>query len=238
MTPTMPALMEVLEATWPPASACAVNGWTLRDGAGGGKRVSATTGFGKIAVAEAAMQARGQAPLFQMRGDQAEDAMLEAKGYALIDQTALYVAPVDILATELPPSVTTFEIWEPLQIMRDIWANGGIGPARTAIMERAKDPKTGLFGRIDNRPAGAGFVAIHNGIAMVHALEVLSAHRRKGLGIYMMRQAAFWARKHGASHLALAVTEANTAANALYAGLGLTRVGSYHYRIKEGETPR
>nr|WP_255596725.1 GNAT family N-acetyltransferase [Cognatishimia sp. MH4019] len=227
----MPRLLDVLEATWPPASTRQIGGWTIRDGAGGGKRVSAATGSGDITVAEAAMER----PLFQMRGDQPEDAALEACGYVRIDPTLLYVAPVEILATDLPPRVTTFEVWEPLQIMREIWAQGGIGAARVAVMERVKGPKTGLFGRIDNKPAGAGFVAIHDGIAMVHALEVLDEHRRKGLGVYMMRQAAFWAQRNGATHLALAVTETNQAANALYAGLGLTRVGGYHYRIKQHE---
>lgn len=233
MTPDLPHLLEALEATWPPAATRQIGGWTIRDGAGGGKRVSAATGSGDIAVAEAAMQT----PLFQMRGDQPEDAALEALGYARIDPTVFYVAPVETLATELPPRVTTFEVWDPLQIMREIWAEGGIGPARVTVMERVKGPKTGLFGRIDNKPAGAGFVAVHDGIAMVHALEVLPTHRRKGLGVYMMRQAAFWAQRQGATHLALAVTEANIAANALYAGLGLIRAGGYHYRIKQGERP-
>ncbi|MEL7211488.1 MAG: GNAT family N-acetyltransferase [Pseudomonadota bacterium] len=232
MTPDLPKLLDVLEATWPPAAITQINGWTIRDGAGGGKRVSAATGSGDITVVEAEMKT----PLFQMRGDQPEDAALEAAGYARIDPTTLYVAPVEVLATELPPRVTTFEVWEPLQIMREIWAEGGIGPARVAVMARVIGPKAGLFGRIDNKPAGAGFVAIHDSIAMVHALEVLQDHRRKGLGVYMMRQAAFWARRNGATHLALAVTEANQAANALYAGLGLTPVGGYHYRIKKGET--
>ena len=231
--PDLPKLLEVLEATWPPTSTKQIGGWTIRDGAGGGKRVSAATGSGDIAVAEAAMET----PLFQMRGDQPEDSALEAAGYARIDPTTLYVAPVEAVATELPPRVTTFEVWEPLHIMREIWAVGGIGPARVAVMERVAGPKTGLFGRIDNKPAGAGFVAIHDGIAMIHALEVLDQHRRKGLGLYMMRQAAFWAQRNRASHIALAVTEANEAANALYAGLGLTPMGGYHYRIKQGETP-
>ncbi|MEL6595530.1 MAG: GNAT family N-acetyltransferase [Pseudomonadota bacterium] len=229
--PDLPKLLEVLEATWPPTSTKQIGGWTIRDGAGGGKRVSAATGSGDIAVAEAAMET----PLFQMRGDQPEDAALEAAGYARIDPTTLYVATVETLATDMPPSVTTFEVWEPLQIMHEIWAEGGIGPARLSVMARVTGPKTGLFGRIDNRPAGAGFVAIHDRIAMVHALEVLDQHRRKGLGLYMMRQAAFWAQRHGATHLALAVTEANQAANTLYAGLGLTPVGGYHYRSKKQE---
>ena len=116
--------------------------------------------------------------------------------------------------------------------MRDIWAAGGIGPARVEVMARAPGPKTSIFGRSNNRPAGAGFVALHEGIAMVHALEVLARHRREGLGRYMMQQAAFWAADRGATHMSVICTAANVSANALYTSLGFTLVGQYHYRRK------
>ena len=115
--------------------------------------------------------------------------------------------------------------------MRDIWAAGGIGPARVAVMERAAGPKTGILGRISDSPAGAAFCAIHDGIAMVHALEILPANRRKGLGVWMMRQAAFWAKANGADWMSVLCTKANDAANGLYASLGMQLVGQYHYRI-------
>ena len=44
--------------------------------------------------------------------------------------------------------------------------------------------------------------------------------------------AAQWGLTQGATRFALACTEANTAANALYAGLGMTPVAGYHYRQK------
>ena len=116
--------------------------------------------------------------------------------------------------------------------MRDIWAAGGIGPARIDVLARADGPKTGLFGRSNNRPAATGFVAIHDRIAMVHALEVLERHRREGLGRHMMRQASFWAADQGATHMSVICTQANRGANALYTSLGMTLVGQYHYRRK------
>ncbi len=99
-------------------------------------------------------------------------------------------------------------------------------------MARAKGLKTGLLGRSKNRPAAAGFVAIHDRIAMVHALEVLGRHRREGVGRNMMRQAAFWAADHGATHMSVICTQANSAANALYSSMSYTLVGQYHYRRK------
>ena len=68
--------------------------------------------------------------------------------------------------------------------------------------------------------------------AMLHALEILSHQRRKGVGVWMMRQAAYWAAEQGATELAVLCTRANKGANALYGGLGMTQAGGYHYRIK------
>jgi GNAT superfamily N-acetyltransferase len=131
------------------------------------------------------------------------------------------------------PRVTTFTVWEPLEIMRDIWAEGGIGPARVAVMERVTGPKTGLFGRLKDQPAAAGFVALHDGIAMVHALEVRARHRRAGMGRLMMRQAAQWAARQDARYLAVICTQANDGANGLYSAMGFSCIGTYHYRQKE-----
>ncbi len=123
----------------------------------------------------------------------------------------------------------------PLECQAEIWAAGGVGPARLAVMARARGPKTWLLGRAADRPAAAAFVAAHGGVAMLHALEVSPAARRAGLGSAMTRAAARWAADNGAGVLALAVTEANAPARALYAGLGFRESGGYHYR---GAAPR
>jgi len=239
MIPPLHALYAVTEATWPPAATQTLGPVTIRDGAGGGKRVSAATVSGAVTEAdldraEAAMRALGQAPLFQLRaGDGALDAMLAARGYRTVDPVNLHVAPVDAFTGERLPRVTTFTVWEPLEIMRDIWAEGGIGPARVAVMERVGGPKTGLFGRLKDQPAAAGFVAVHDGIAMVHALEVRPRHRRAGMGRLMMLQAAQWAAERDAQYLAVICTQANDAANGLYSAMGFSCAGAYHYRRKE-----
>jgi ribosomal protein S18 acetylase RimI-like enzyme len=98
-------------------------------------------------------------------------------------------------------------------------------------MERARDPKTTLLGRQNDQPAGTVFVGIAADCAMIHALEISSAHRRQGLARYLTRAAAFWAEDNGADYLTLVTTQANIGANALYSSLGMTLVGHYHYRI-------
>ncbi|HSG57326.1 MAG TPA: GNAT family N-acetyltransferase [Paracoccaceae bacterium] len=233
----MHTLYDVVEGTWPPVAISELDDWVIRDGQGGGKRVSSATArqpvtADKLAVAESAMQALGQPPLFMIRGgDAALDRMLADQGYGIVDPVNIYVTPIVDLARPTPPT-STFAIWEPLAIQLDIWAAGGIGPGRINVMRRAEAPKTSIFGRADNRAAATAFCAIHAGIAMVHALEVSPESRRKNMGRYVMQAAATWAASHGATHMSVVCTQANTGANALYTSLGMTLAGLYHYRQK------
>jgi len=232
-------LAPVVAATWPPASTRPAGPFTVPDGAGGGQRVSAArltnpaatdATEGEIDAAIAALSDIGQPPLFMVLGHQtALDARLSARGFALRDLTAAMTIPSADLAAP-PPPVTCFATWPPLAIQAEIWAAGGIGPARLAVMERATGPKMSFFGRITDKPAGTAFAAIHDGVAMLHALEILPAHRRKGLGLTMMRAAADWAQGEGAATFAILVTEENLPAQGLYSSLGFQGVGQYHYR--------
>ncbi|MDC0737597.1 GNAT family N-acetyltransferase [Cognatishimia sp. SS12] len=230
------AVFAALDATWPAAAQFDCGGCTLRDGQGGGKRVSAATLAGPqsdvdLGRAAKAMRALGQTPLFQVRNDQrALDMRLEQAGYLRADPSVIYAAPARALATELPPRTVAIPAWEPLKIMEDIWSRGGIGPDRIEIMRRAPFPKTGLISRWQDSPAGTGFVARHQNIAMLHALEILPEYRGKGLGRWAVRRAAFWALANGAETLCVICTEANDAANGLYSSLGMDVIGSYHYR--------
>jgi len=233
-------LYAVIEATWPPARRWQEGPWTLRDGRGGGKRVSAATADaapckGDLEGAEAAMRAMGQTPLFMLRdGDDALDADLAQAGYAVIDPVNMYAIALSDLGLPRPERTASFHIWEPLAIQRDIWAAGGIGPERVDVMMRAQGPKTALLGRKSGRAAAAGFAAILGGTAMVHALEVLPEFRRRGIGRILMAEAAIWARGQGADVMSVICTAQNEAANALYAGMGMSRVGRYHYRQHQG----
>ncbi|MCV2893104.1 GNAT family N-acetyltransferase [Lentibacter sp. XHP0401] len=236
--PDIQQIYDVVDGTWPAAEYMPEGPWLFRRGEGGGQRVSATTArqpvtASDIAAAETRMEALNQPKLFMIReGDEALDALLEAQGYAIQDPVNAYVAPVSVFDDKHPPRVTALLAWEPLAIMLDIWAKGGIGAGRVAVMHRAYSPKTGLIGRLNDHPAAAAFCAIHKGIAMVHALEVLPHQRKQSMGKYAMYELAHWAAQNGADHISLVVTQANAAGNALYTSLGMTCVGQYHYRLK------
>lgn len=235
MTPE--SLAALMEATWPAARCIEVGPWQVRDGQGGGQRVSATTAQGAwreddLALAEAEMDRLGQKRLFLIRAGEADlDAALAARGYRINDPVVAYAAPVAQLAQPVS-SMAAFRHWPPLAIACDLWAEGGIGPARLAVMDRVTGPKCAILGRTEDRPAGAAFVACHGKSAMLHALEVTPAMRRRGSAHNMLRAAASWAQDQGAETFVLVVTEANAAARALYEAQGMVAVGQYHYRLQ------
>ena len=230
-------LRQALEATWPPAATTRLGDWLLRDGQGGGKRVSAATPAGPDALdqideAIAEMERQGQTPLFSLTPEEAPiDRALIARGFGKVDPVTVYVCDLGAVFPPIPEDARVSPLWEPLAITREIWAAGRIGAERLAVMDRVTGPKTSLLGRINDRPAAAAFVAADGEIACLHALEVRSAARRQGMARAMMLGAMDWARQAGATHLAIAVTDANDAAIGLYRALGMEACDSYHYRI-------
>ena len=132
---------------------------------------------------------------------------------------------------ERPPRTAAIPVTEPMVIMRGMWADAGIGEGRLAVMARVGQPKTYFVSRWNDSPAGVSFLAMHKGIGMVHALEILPIMRREGLGRWLMQRAAFWVKENGGHTLSVICTDANAAANGLYTSLGMTVVGQYHYRI-------
>ncbi|WP_101341374.1 GNAT family N-acetyltransferase [Cereibacter azotoformans] len=227
-----------LEATWPAARLSRTGPWAIREGKGGGKRVSAATAEGPwrpddLPAAEQAMEGLGQTPLFLLRaGEEALDATLAGRGYRIVDPVTAYACPAARLAADPPPHMAAFPHWPPLGIARDLWAEGGIGPARVAVMERAAGPRCAILGRQNDRASGAAFVALHGRFAMLHALEVAPELRRLGSAGAILRRGACWAQEQGAEWFSVVVTSANGPARTLYGSLGMEEVGQYHYRMK------
>ena len=237
MAACLPAgrLIAAVDATWPPAELRRLGPWTLRRGAGGGQRVSAASTEDEAAEpgpAIEAMRAWGQHPLFRIDPGQARlDARLAALGFRHHDPVVLFVSPAAELADCRDQTARVFRLRAPLAIVDEIWQAGGVGPARRAVMARATAPKITLLARACDRPAGVAFVALDREVAMVHAIEVVPELRRRGAGEMLLRGAASFAAEQGAHWLALAVTEANHAAIALYRKLGMAEAAHYHYRI-------
>ena len=109
MIPDIETLYSVIDATWAPATMTETGPWTIREGQGGGQRVSATTANGAVSEAdlpqaEEAMRALGQTPLFMIRkGDDALDAMLAERGYKVVDPVNLWIGEAQPLADAAGP---------------------------------------------------------------------------------------------------------------------------------------
>ncbi|MFQ5437379.1 MAG: GNAT family N-acetyltransferase [Paracoccaceae bacterium] len=232
-------LFAAMDATWPAAEMRQLGPWTLRRGLGGGKRVSAATTKAEdvegaaINDGESAMRRWGQEPVFMLRAGNAPlDDRLDALGYRLVDPVLLFagnlarIAAVQVEPLDAIPSV------EPLAIMRELWKRNGIGISRVAVMARARGPKTHLFSRHRDAPAGCAFVAVDGDVAMLHALAVDPPFRRDGVARRLMARAATWAGDHGARIMAVATTGDNLPAQSLFRGLGMEAIANYHYRLK------
>ena len=222
------------QATWPAAEYAQIGGLRVGRGLGGGGRVSAARVTGPwddadIDAAELQHAAWGQPALFAVEdGDPLERALAD-RGYARTRPTLILSAPVGRLTDRPIPPVMALECWPSLAILRELWTEQGIGPDRQAVMDRVPGPRAAILGRINDRAAGAAFAAVHGRIGTVHGLAVLPRFRRRGLAGWMIRRAALFAARHGADTLALAVTEANSEARALYDALGFERIRLYAY---------
>ncbi|MFN3262598.1 MAG: GNAT family N-acetyltransferase [Pikeienuella sp.] len=234
----MSALFAALDATWPAAETRERAGWLLRRGAGGGRRVSSATALhpdADIADAEAGLAAWGQSPVFRISGaETALDAALEARGYAVEAPSVLFSTPAASLLDDRPETARVVRGSGRVALMEEIWAAGGIGPARLAVMDRAAPPKAFMLARLGDRPAAVAFIAAAGGVAMIHAVETLPEHRRKGAARMLLAAAARFAVETGAETLALAVEAKNERAIPLYLSLGMGERARYHYRVKPG----
>ena len=238
--PSAQQIYDLIDATWPAVSTASDDVWTIRNGKGGGSRVSATTAntteISRADVQRAAseMKAMGQSPLFMVReGEDSLDKLLADEGYEIKDPVNLYASDIGQLTAERPAPLTGFSVWPPLACQREIWEVGGIGPARVDVMERAESTKTTLLGRLDDTPAGTVYVGVSENIAMIHALEILPEFRRLGLAAGLTKAVAFWAKSQGARFVTLVTTKDNAGANGLYSSLGMEIAGTYHYRIQK-----
>ena len=228
------ALFDAMDATWPAAEIIERDGWRIRRGAGGGKRVSAATRLSMRAdpaAAEEAMRAWGQRPLFQLTPLHLDlDQDLDDRNYKIVDPVSLYVAPVESLLVEGSEVAKILRGDRRIALVEEIWRKGGISTERFAVMDRATGPKSFILTRLGDRPAAVGFVAVSGDVAMVHAIETLAHQRRKGAARLLMAGAARFAHEAGARFLALAVVDANEPANRLYQALGMVVAARYHYR--------
>ncbi|WP_371155698.1 GNAT family N-acetyltransferase [Jannaschia sp. 2305UL9-9] len=226
-------IQAAIRVTWPPSALLHSGPFDLPAETSGSRRAtSARLRPGATAtVADiAAVEALRPGTIFGTT-DGVEDDLartLAAEGYRDEGISDLMAGPVAPLVGDLP-RVSGFAHWPPLAICDALWEAHGNPPPRRVPMHLAPEPRTAILLRANDRAAGALFVGIHDGLAVLHMVLTLPAHRRQGVGLLGIRHAANWARDHGADHIVLPVEADNIAATTLYARAGLVRQGGYRY---------
>lgn len=233
--PSPTELFHAVDATWPPLAFHSHDGWLVREGAGGGQRVSAATLLSdlesvKIAAAVEKMQSLDQDRLFMIRNSDFDlDKNLQSLGYDIVDPVVILTEQTRKLLSAPPKEKYDIRALDaPNEDAKAIWAEGGIGPYRLNVMTRVKVPKTILVAD----EMGVAFAAASNGIAMVHAVEVATDHRRKGVANALMYKAVQWAENQNCDWMAVLTVKENIPARTLYENLGMVKAAAYHYRIK------
>lgn len=229
----VPDLYAALVASRPAETTAEFGPWRLHRGVGAAWRELAAMLEGPLddpAPAIAAMRDEGERAAFLVREGEAElEEMLAERGFIAEGWTLLYAGSSASLAFHAP-DLAVIDCDGPIAIMGELWAEAGADPERLAAMERVAAPKRFLLGRHGDRTAGAAFVSAHGCVAMLNAVIVAPRARRRGLGRRFAQYAASWAVNQGAGTLGLAVEADNAPARALWEGLGMQQVGSYHYR--------
>ncbi|GHA48150.1 N-acetyltransferase [Amylibacter ulvae] len=226
--PDIETLYDAIDATWAPFEMREENGWIIREGRGGGKRVSAATqteANASIENAERAMDALEQQRMFMIRaGFPTLEIQLARRQYSILDATLIMACETTKIAAKHPVDISQ----DPSKTQAEIWAAGGVNSERLDVMRRVSVPKACLS--IQNK--AAAFAAIHDGVCMVHCVEVIESMRRQGLGKQIMQAVAEWAAQNKAHTVCILVVAANHGAKTMYEKMGLVEVGKYHYRIK------
>jgi ribosomal protein S18 acetylase RimI-like enzyme len=94
-----------------------------------------------------------------------------------------------------------------------------------------KVPAAGVLLYRDGEAVASSIMTVADDIVITGNVVTDPGHRRQGLAGAMMRSGLSWARSEGAQYAALNVQADNTAAKALYEGLGYSHQYDYSYRI-------
>jgi ribosomal protein S18 acetylase RimI-like enzyme len=160
------------------------------------------------------------------------NATLDEAGWQTIDQSHLLAMELgdhepDAEARFLPVLDETF-----LAVAQQLQGYDEAGmTAMKNLLSAFKVPAAGVVLTRDGQAVASAIMAVADGILITGNVVTDPARRRQGLGSAVMRSGLAWARREGARFAALNVQADNTAAKALYAGLGYTHQYDYSYRI-------
>lgn len=237
----MPSFGHLVHRHWPAYDVRESHGWLLRSADGVTKRANSVFPAGEpddrdaaIAAAEEFYRSRGRPVIFSL-DDAAPawlDADLDARGYAAVDPTIVMSRPLD--GAWPPPAHAVTLADAPSRGWADRWweVEPRGGAAELAVATRILRGVPSTYAAIGGGvPDAVGRLTVTDGWGGIYCMAVREDARRRGLGRAILLALLDAARGDGAHHAYLTVVAANAPARALYAGMGFTEVGGYHYRV-------
>ena len=243
-----PAVLRLEEAglnAWPALRVALVDGWVARFADGFTKRAnSANPIYGddrdlaaRVDRVERLYRAAGQRPIFRLSplAPALLEPLLEARGYARIDETVVETADLSSMDVAADPGFRDLgraADWvEPASTLQQ--EPVATRPTLRAMLDRMV-PQA-VFGLLlrDGVPAACGLAVVEGDLVGLFEIAVDPARRREGLGLAMTRSLLAWGRRQGASCAYLQVVAGNAPARALYAGFGFRESHRYWYRVSE-----
>ncbi|MGH6815924.1 MAG: GNAT family N-acetyltransferase [Hyphomicrobiaceae bacterium] len=227
---------------WPAFATLPIDGWLWRYSEGGSQRANsvATLSFTgsdvEAAIDEAERRYRryNAAPSFQVSEIAAPndlDRRLAARGYDVVEPCTTLVRQVRRME-ERPVGLRIAT--DPTADWLEVYS--GVVTAdrqRTAprILRNVPHPRAFCAVCRDGRVVSTALAVALEDIVIAECVAVRAEERRRGAATAAMQGVAAWAAEQGASVVALQAAVDNTAAQALYAGLGFERAGSYRMRV-------
>ena len=227
---------------WPAGETRDVDGWLWRYSGGGSQRANSVSALHyrgsdverTIDEIERLYGERGAPVRFQVGFPLSEpedlDARLGARGYVIHDPVSTLVKPIepvtmpeDVLLSDTPSAD-----WLKVYL-------SNISPDRRpfaeAILARVPAPCVFAEARRQGEAIATALGVLHESAVIAECVGTSGAARRQGAASAVMRALEAWGRSQGARTIGLQAVTTNLPAQRLYAALGYTAAGTYHYRF-------
>jgi GNAT superfamily N-acetyltransferase len=243
---TLPTAKQIETASlqaWPGIEVDWDGAWVRRAAGGYTKRANSLQCFDPTDDADAEQRLDQAVDWFKARGlrpvvrctpldSPALAGVLDARGWATIDQSHLYAMPIGAPVADDQGQISSVLDPQFLSAQQSLrgYDDATLGQLQ-ALLAAMAVPAAGIVVYRDGTPVATGLMAIGDGIVLTGNVITDPTRRRQGLAAAMMNTGLAWAKTQGAHTAALNVQIDNAAAKALYGSLGYTHQYDYAYRV-------
>jgi GNAT superfamily N-acetyltransferase len=232
---------ETCRNAWPALREVLFNGWLLRFSEGLTRRANSANPLQPVARAdlpgcETLYRRLGLPTIFRVTTliDPSLDERLAEAGYTREGESCVLYGPVDGIAAAHDPDVRlrsdpTPEWFTAMAALQNHSPRHALTYQR--VLSQIAIPSAFAALSVDRDIVALAYGAIHNGLLCFESVITGSRWRRRGYSRRIITSLAAWAKENGVQGACLEVEAGNTAARALYDGIGLKReLYRYHYR--------